>query len=520
MGDNAGFLRGQGGAHEIGWRAWGPLAFGEAATADRPIFLNVSTVWCQSCRWMDETTFSDASIIALIGQEFVPIRVDGDRYPHVQERYVAGGWPTNAFLTPTGEVLWASTFTEPSALLDAANGVLDAWRQRRSEFQHEIERRRRALEASRMRQPSLGLVRRDAADDVLTALRDGFDTRNGGFGTAPKFPSPRAIELLYRHGRRDPACAIMADRTLDGMIAGELFDHASGGFFRYTLGGDWTSPRFEKLLDVNAALLDVYSLGALLRERRDWRDVAEQTVGWADHVLLQPEGLWGGSQVPDETYFELDGEARHRVGPPPTDATLYSSWNLQWIAALANAGSRLGRDDWVERSESALAALLDSMAAPDGLLFHYRAPDASPALPILLTDPLHAGIACIAVARATANEDWIDRARALEAAIERAFWAEDGGFHDRLRTDHDIGVLRYRDRPFELNAEAARFLLDLGSVSGTRRHRALAERTLALLSPRAGRYGVDGAGFALAVEQFFDTPSHGGWREPVLTVEL
>lgn len=474
---------------------------------DRPIFLSISTDWCQSCRTMDETTFSDASVIRLLADDLVPVRVDGDRYPHVQDRYVAGGWPTSAFLTPTGEVLWASTSIETEPLLGAASSVIDAWKQRRAEFQEEIERRRRALASSYSLERSVGLVRREAADDVLTATRDAFDPRNGGFGAAPKFPAPMAVELLYQHGRRDAACAGMADRTLDGMIAGELVDRADGGFYRYALAEDWTSPRFEKLLDVNAALLDAFSLGTELRGRADWREAAERTVAWVDRTLLRPDGLWGGSQSPDESYFALDAAGRRRREPPRANRTVYTSWNAQWITALANAGRRLGRGDWCERARASLATLLDTMAAPEGLLFHYRVPDGSPELPLLLADPLYAGVACLAAAKSAPGGGdaggWAERGIELAATIERAFWAEDGGFHDRIPSDHDLGALRYSDRPFELNADAARFLLDLGRATGVRKYRALAERTLALLSPKAGRYGVDGAAFALAVEQFF-----------------
>jgi uncharacterized protein YyaL (SSP411 family) len=495
-------------AREIGWRSWSPAAFDEASSVDRPVFLNVSTVWCHWCHRMDEVAFSDESIIRLLNEDFIPIRVDGDRYPHVQDRYIAGGWPTNAFLTPTGEVLWAATYTEPEQLRGAAQGVLGAWKERREEFQQEIERRRRALESSRNRQTALGLVRREAADDVMTATRDAFDPRNGGFGTAPKFPSPRATELLYLHSRLgDPGWAEMADRTLDGMLAGELFDRVDGGFFRYAMSDDWTAPRYEKLLDVNAAMLAAYAHGAHLRGRREWRAAAERTVEWADRALLQPVGLWGGSQEPDTAYFEGDDAARRGSAAPPADPTIYTGWNAQWISALADAGARFDRKDWIQAAATALGTLLELMAAPGDLLHHYLVPGGTPELPVLLADPLHAGVACVTVAQATGSARWLENARKLAQGIEKAFWAEDGGFWDRARSPHDVGVLRYRDRPFELNSEAARFLLDLASATGERKYRALAERILALLSPQAGRYGVDGAAFALAVEEFFEPPT-------------
>jgi uncharacterized protein YyaL (SSP411 family) len=494
-------------AREIGWRTWGPAAFEAAEHADRPVFLYLTNLWCHSCAAMDAGALSDPAVIELLNQGFISIRVDGDCYPHVQDRYIAGGWPTSAFLAPTGEVLWAATHVESDALRQAAEGVLAAWRDRRSEFRQEIERRRRALEASRSRQTSHGLVRREAADDVLSVAREQFDARNGGFGTAPKFPAPRAIELLYLHARHgDPGWADMADRSLDGIMAGELFDRVDGGFYRYALAEDWTSPRYEKLLDVNAALLGAFAVGGHLRDRRDWRHVAERTIEWVDRTLRLPDGLWGGSQDPDPDYFGAEAGVRGARVPPPIDATVFTSWNAQWIAALADAGARAGRQDWIEAAAAALATLLDAMAAPGDRLFHYREPGAAPQLDFLLADTLFAAIACLAVAEATGAPEWIAHARRLAHAIEASFWSEDGGLWDRARSSHDVGVLHYRERPFDQNADAARFFIDLAGATGDRKYRALSERILALLSPQAGRYGVDGAVFALAVEEYFDPP--------------
>src|SRR5512143_945082 len=152
----------------IDWRPWGRAAFDEAVRRDRPVLLNLTAAWCWWCRMMEENTFADPGRAALVNDEFVPLRVDVDRMPHVQERYIAGGWPTNAFLTPTGEVLWAGTYLEPDAFDEVAHGVMTAWTDRRAQLRGEVDKRRKALDAARSRQPSLALVRREAADDVVS----------------------------------------------------------------------------------------------------------------------------------------------------------------------------------------------------------------------------------------------------------------------------------------------------------------------------------------------------------------
>jgi uncharacterized protein len=506
MPDQLRFFAGSNRAREIHWRAWGQAALDEAAASGRPVLLNLTSVWCAWCQRMDETTYSDSDVIRIINEELVPLRVDADRYPHVQDRYIAGGWPTTAFLTPTGEVLWSGTYIDPDTFREVAAGVLGAWRDRREELEAEIGRRRSALDASRGRSAGLGLVRREPADDVLTAIRDAFDPRNGGFGEAPKFPQPDAIELLYAQAAADPACATMADQTLDGMLAGELWDGVDGGFFRYATAADWTEPRHEKLLDVNAALLGAYTLGAAIRGRDDWRGIAERTVAWVEDTLALDDGLWAGSQFADAAYFAAGAATRSTLRPPPLDATVYAAANARWISVLAGAGARLGHDAWVTRAEHGLAALLAAMRSSGGGMYHFRENGGEPHLDFLLADAVATARAALDVAQATGTAAWLQEARRLACHMETAFWSEDGAFWDRARSDHDVGALRYRDRPLGLNAAAARVLLDLAHVTGERRWRGLAERTLARLGPHAGRYGADGALFALATDEFFEQP--------------
>lgn len=492
-------------AREIDWRPWGAAAFAEAVSSDRPVLLNLTAVWCHWCHLMDETTYSETDLIRLINESLVPVRVDADQHPHVQDRYIAGGWPTNAFLTPTGEVLWSGTYVPPEQFAQVAAGVLGAWRERREDLKTEIERRRRALEAARGRHHTTGLVRREAADDVLSATLDAYDARNGGFGTEPKFPYVDAIELLFVHGARgNPEFLRMADHSLDGMIAGELWDAAEGGFFRYATASDWTAPRFEKLLGVNASMLRINALGAHVRGRDDWRAIAERIVDWVDDRLAQPDRLWAGSQAADNDYYAQPvGE---RGVPPTVDTVVYTNYNAQWIRSLAIAGSRLGRDTWVTTARTALDRLLETMAAPGDLLFHFQRPGEDPEIGFLLSDTAETARACVAVAEAAGEPAYLDHAIRLVGAMEQAYWAEDGGFWERTREADEIGVLRYRDKPFDLNADCARLLNDLSLATGRRSYRALAERTLAILSPQAGRYGVAGASYALAVDEFFEVP--------------
>ena len=492
-------------ADRIPWRHWGPDVFQEAEKAETPILLHLTALWARACQEMDEVTFSDSRVIEALGEKLIPVRVDADRRPHIQDRYIAGGWPTVAALTPGGDVFWSGTYTTPADLLRVIDGVLEAWRDRRALLREEIGRRHKAMEAARSRRPAMGIVRREAADDVLTGAQDQFDARNGGFGAAPKFIHAEAIELFARQADRlpNPDWAAIADRTLDGMLAGEIEDPVEGGFFHYALEADWTAPQTEKLLQINARVLDALAFAAARDGREDRRAAAERTAAWVERTLRRSDGLWSGSQAADPEYYAAAEDARAGRAAPPVDETAYTHSCAMWIAALADAGRRLQRADWVARASGALDTLLATMDAPDDSLVHYDVHGGDPPAGLLL-DLVHAARAAAAVGEAAEREDALDHARRFISTMHGTLWHDGGGFVDFPPASRPIGALRYQDRPFEENALAARLLLRLARVTRQRGYRAMAERILAVLSPLAGRYAVEGATFALAVEEFFE----------------
>jgi uncharacterized protein YyaL (SSP411 family) len=488
QGSAAPAVRGEG----VPWRAWGPDAFAEAAEAGRPIFLSLQTRWCTWCRRLEQETFADRRVAGLLAESVVPIRADAERFPHVRDRYVTSGWPTNAFLTPSGGVLWSGPFVEAAELLTAARRVLAAWERQAEELEAELERRRAAIASARRQGSRGGMPRREAADSVLTFLRQSFDERNGGFGEAPKYPPVDAVALLYAQAERvgDAELLGMADRTLDGMLAGELVDPETGAFHRYALAADWTEPSTERLLTVNAELARCYALSAAFRDRADWREVAERAVDWAADALERPDGLMAGSVAAG-------------AGVAARDDTAFADANAAWVRCLADAGAALGRADWVERAGAALEAARAAFDDDDAsLLRHFVAEDADGAPRGLLVDAAEMLTAAVAVARASGEAETLAYASDLAERMRAELWSEDGGFRDRPHVPDD--PLGAPERPFHENATAAAALLFLDALAEAGGTRSQAERTLAFLSPTAPRYGLDAAGFALATLEFFD----------------
>lgn len=482
----------------ISWHDWGARPFEEARRMDRPVLLVGQAKWCADSRTLRERVFSSAAVASDVQAATVPVRFDADRMPHVRDRYNAGGWPITTLLTPDGDILWAGRVPTAEHMTDTLRRVNDAWHARRSQINEEVKRRALAEELSDRRM-SGGLVRREAADDVLTAAQQYFDERNGGFGEGFKLILPDIIELLLVQAYRtdNPDWVTMAARTLDGILAGEMEDAERGGFFRLARNADWTDPSTEKLLEANAWALRSFGLAAHLLERDDWRDAATRTVAWADASLGLPDGLWGASQA-------ARGHADN--GGAAVDRTVLTDACGQWIAALAEIGGRLGQDDWVTRAESSLVTLLDSMGGDSGLLHHFREEGGEPELPGLLSDMVECCRACVAVGQATGDAAWLERAIALLDTIQARFWTPEGGYNDIADSVESVGALRRSARPFETNAGAALAMLDVAQTEAGHGWRAVAERTLATLSPLAGRYGIAGAGFALAVEHFFEPP--------------
>jgi len=219
-------------AAEINWHAWSPEAFDEARQTGRPILLSISAVWCHWCHVMDETTYSHPAVIDLINREYVPVRVDNDVRPDINQRYNMGGWPSTAFLTPSGDILTGATYMPPDQMASALLRIADYYRANQAEVASRVlEARKRAASGVAR---SAGQLEPDLVDLILDAVRSAYDEEYGGFGGAPKFPQTDAILLLLEQSvlRSDPELRRMAEHTLERMTGGGTYDQVEGGASR------------------------------------------------------------------------------------------------------------------------------------------------------------------------------------------------------------------------------------------------------------------------------------------------
>src|SRR3989440_284254 len=234
-------------AHKIHWYSWGEVAFQEAIRLDKPIFLLISSLWCEWCHIMDETTLSEPSIITILNNDYIPVRVDSDLRPDVNQRYNQNGWPSVVLLSPEGEVLWGGVYVPPQRMLYYLGHVRRYYREHHQEIAEQV----RALQDTRLTRPLTGALpasglrpllqeERAALVDLPKAaalvLRDLYDDDYGGFTIHPhlKFPHPEALELLLmlaNHYHQSDAFERVS-YSLEQMLDGGLWDKEDGGFYR------------------------------------------------------------------------------------------------------------------------------------------------------------------------------------------------------------------------------------------------------------------------------------------------
>jgi len=324
-------------ADPIRWRTWGADALSEAKLAGKPIFLSIGYSACHWCHVMQRENFTDPVIAALINKNFVPVLIDREAMPGIdaafQEAAAAGGfptgWPLNLFLTPDGKLFWGSGYLPDEArgglpsFGDVATGAIEAFAAADGSVEdnaHRIERRLQARIASTV--GDITPQRIDADAERLYALSDPFD---GGFETAPKFPNVEALELLWRAYIRtgDGKFRDAVTLAFDNMLAGGLYDHVGGGFFRYTVDAHWQTPHFEKMLDVNAQML-----GLMVEVWRETRSPSlARAIAETAAFLLNELRLEGGGFA-----ASLNADSRNVLSEEEDGA--YYSWSRAEIDAM------------------------------------------------------------------------------------------------------------------------------------------------------------------------------------------
>lgn len=495
-------------AHEIPWLPWSPVAFERAHEEGKPILLSISAIWCHWCHVMDETTYSDADVIADITQRFVPVRVDNDERPDVNARYNMGGWPTTAFLSPQGALITGATYLPAAQMRRALIEVSEYYAQHVDELAQQVDPGPSVTPnpPEHTAQAFTATIGHYVCEDAQRL----FDPKHGGFGDAPKFPHTDLLDYLLTHAftSDDRAAQAMLATTLRGMADGGTYDHIEGGFFRYSTTADWSVPHFEKMAEDHGALLRILAQFVIRTEDAPLRETLRSAATYVRDVLFDAHtALFAGSQDADEVYFALAASGRKARGAPFVDRTSYSNWTTALAGAFTYAALALDDLQLARDAVATLDTLHETLRDSDGLLFHVVRPGQAPRVRGLFTDQSAYVRALLDAHEHTGQSRFLERAAAHARLTLMHFASPGGACYDRIAAEATVGRLAVADRPLPENAAFADSLLRLATMLGDAALREAAQRLLGLYLGTYDRIGIFAAGYARAVERLLQPPT-------------
>jgi uncharacterized protein len=336
----------------VDWRPWSEAAFEAARLQNKPVFLSIGYSTCHWCHVMERESFEDPAIAALLNEHFIPIKVDRESHPDVDEVYMTavtlltgrGGWPMSTFLTPSGEPFFGGTYYRPEQFAALLRQVAQIWRERQDELEtqaaqitHAVAENNRIGELSAAFDPAV-------VTQAVAVMQQIYDEIEGGFGQAPKFPQEPWLYLLLDQAERgnDLRALEMLGTTLDHMAWGGIQDQIGGGFHRYSTDYEWLVPHFEKMLYNQANLSRIYLSAWRLTGRESYRRTAIRTLDYVMREMTAPEGGFysatdADSEGEEGLYFTWT-PAELRDALSPEDAELARS--LYQVSRIGNFEGR------------------------------------------------------------------------------------------------------------------------------------------------------------------------------------
>ncbi len=292
----------------VDWYPWGSEALDKARIEDKPIFLSIGYAACHWCHVMAHESFENPQTAALMNQYFVNIKVDREERPDLDGIYMkavtaltgGGGWPMSVFLTPDGQPFYGGTYFPPTrryqmpSFPELLEVIARLWREDREQLLASAQKITQHLQTNQSGALPDTPLEQKSLEGASLHLAQDYDWQNGGWGKAPKFPQPMAIEyLLQRAAQGDPLGLDMARHALHAMAQGGLYDVVGGGFARYSTDDNWLVPHFEKMLYDNAQLARVYLHAYMITGDKYLRQVCEETLDFLAREFLPDDADHG-----------------------------------------------------------------------------------------------------------------------------------------------------------------------------------------------------------------------------------
>jgi uncharacterized protein YyaL (SSP411 family) len=483
------------------WQPWSDGAFAQARREHKLVLLDLEAVWCHWCHVMDEVTYRDPQVVSLLTDHYVLVRVDQDSRPDLSNRYEDYGWPATVIFGPDGtELVKRQGYIPPGPMARLLQACVDDPTPGPSV---------RAEATAPANESTTG----DSAGR-LAKLRqrwlDGFDDKTGGWGLSHKSLDGDTVEYALREAARGDARAeTMARTTL--RLQRKLIDPVWGGVYQYSVGGDWDEPHFEKIIQVQAENIFLYSLAFAQWPEPEYLANARAIHHYLREFLTSPDGVVYTSQdadlVPGEhsdAYFALDDVHRRARGVPRIDRHVYARENGCVIGALVQLAAVTGDANFTTEAVRAARWIVANRGLPGGGFRHDEKDAAGP----YLGDTLAMGRAFLALHQVTQDREWLDRAVAAAGFIESHFRR---GAAPGYASSDSVRETFPAPRPqFDENIDLVRFLAALARETGRPEFAAGAERALRWTkAPEAtADRGYYVAGLLLADEEANTEPVH------------
>ncbi len=312
----------------VDWYPWGEEAFNRARSFDKPILLSIGYATCHWCHVMAHESFEDPAIAQIINEHFIPVKVDREERPDLDHIYMSattamsgqGGWPMTVFLTSEAKPFYGGTYFPPYAkwgspgFADLLLNIAQGWNDNRSAILSSADSIVEALQArAKQTAGDSALAHEDYLHRGYRHLSGQFDSINGGFGGAPKFPMGHNLSFLLRYHQwaQEPRALAIVEATLTAMARGGICDHLGGGFHRYATDGQWQVPHFEKMLYDQALLLRVYVEAYQVTGSLFYAQTAENIANYVLRDLQSPDGGFYSAEDADSV---ADGAAHASEG--------------------------------------------------------------------------------------------------------------------------------------------------------------------------------------------------------------
>ncbi|RYZ58937.1 MAG: thioredoxin domain-containing protein [Proteobacteria bacterium] len=443
----------------INWVGWSDDLFERSKKEKKLVILDLEAIWCHWCHVMEETTYANAKVKALLAKHFIAVRVDQDARPDLSARYEDFGWPATILFAPDGkEIAKRAGYIPPEAMLIMLQAFVDDPTPGPS-----ISPEETAVVAEGH---SLSKETRANQERLFKAA---YDKKQGSWGFNQKFLNWNATELAIKKAALgDKEAEDMAKQTLEAQK--NLIDPVWGGVYQYSTGGVWTEKHFEKIMQFQAENMKIYSLAYAQWKDPSYKSSIEAIAKFLNTFLLSPEGSYYTSQDADvvqgkhsDDYFKLDDKARRKKGIPRIDKNRYARENAWVVQAMTSAYAATGEDQYLAAAIKASDWVTKERSISGGGFKHGESEKDGP----YLGDTLAMGQAYLALYAVTADRALLQRAVSAADFIDKNFRAGPkaagylssksmlaGTFAPAPNLDENINLARFSNLLFHYSGEA------------------------------------------------------------------